>query len=71
MWILGLGGVAVVTVSAVNQATLQPGLYGRHQLDGGAELQPQHARQLGLRQLRQAGTVYQVVQENLQESKNY
>ena len=63
--------MAVVTEPAVRRATPQPGSYGRHQLDGGPQLQPQHARQLGLRQLRQAGTVYQVVQENLQESKNY
>ena len=35
------------------------------QLDGGAQLQSHHRRQVGLGQLGEAGAVYQVVRENL------
>ena len=55
----------VVTVAAVTAGVITAGreetLDAADQLDGRAQLQAHHRRQVGLSQLRQTGAVYQVV----------
>ena len=59
----------VVTVAAVTAGAITAGreetLDAADQLDGRAQLQAHHRRQVGLGQPREAGAVYQVIRENL------
>ena len=64
---------AVVTVGAVAAGVITGGgeeaLDAADQLDGGAQLQSHHRRQVGLGQLGEAGAVYQVIRENLEKTQ--